>query len=1256
MSARPFTVPSKLALAVALALAGPAAQAAIDCSVTVMLDDGIGGTPGTLSWAIMTANNGTTPNTPYPAGHPGGGCIGNTITLQTDVAVKGVMTRLIDSDLTLQSDATTRTISGTHVSTGGHRPLFVKSGTVTIRNLNLNDGLAAGGFTSHGGTGAGLGGALFVYDGTVTVENVGFANNAVRGGAPGGGGQGGGGMVGCGGYGGGGLFGDPNNGADGGYGGTSAYGGFAGIGGGGTGGFGGGGGGSQAGTGGGGGFGGGGAPCWWSTVCRAGDGGFGGGGGGGGHGGRGGFGGGGGPGSSSQAAGGFGSSGYVGAGLGGAIFVKRGTLRLKAVSFSGNAATATTAVGGGVVGQGLGGAIFICTPDLTDSGTNQAPSQCGGRIDEAASYGVTFSGGSAATGQADLFWTQAGGGAHSTAGITDPFRFEQIIAFGTTPTLAVGGTGTVSATGGASGNPVTFTSQTTSICTTGGGNGSAVTAVAAGNCTIAANQAGNATYAPATPVTQTFSIAQGTQTIAFGAAPTLAFGGTGTLSATGGASGNAVTFASQTTGVCTTGGTNGSLVSAVAAGTCTIAANQAGNANYTAAAPVTQTFSIAKGTQPITFTSTVSMVLVGGTGAVAATGGASGNPVTFASQTPGICTTGGTNGSTVTGVAPGTCLIAADQAGNANYNAATQATQSLAVPVPGDCSVSVGTDDGTGGTPGTLSWAIMAANKGSAPNAPYPSGHPGGGCTGNLITLKTDVTLTGVMKRFIDSSITLQGDATPRTISGGNSYRPLFIKSGTVTIRNLTLANGRAQGGSGGGGGAGLGGAMFVYGGAVALENVAFRYNLAAGGAAGGMLIGGGGMIGGGVISGGGGLFGNGTSGTGGYGGLGAYGGVAGAGNGGFGSGGGGGGAGGFGGGGGGNSSVGGSGGFGGGGGGAYYAAGGMLLIGGVGGFGGGGGGGGGGVGGFGGGLGGVGGGLGGGGAGLGGAIFVKRGTLTLKAVTFSGNTAVAGPAPVSGWGMGGAIFICTSDLDTDTTAKGARGGCSGGIDEVNSYGVTFSGDSATQGTPDLYWTGASGGAHSTAGITDGGTATQTIAFGAAPTVLVGGTGTLSATGGASGNPVTFSSQTAGVCTASANTVTGVTAGTCIIAADQAGNATYAPALRVTQTFSITKGTQTIAFGMAPSVSVGGTGLVSATGGGSGNPVTFTSQTTGVCTTGGANGSLVTAVAAGSCTIAADQAGDATYARAPQVTQSFRIGSGFCWQCLPSRAGWRATL
>ena len=83
---------------------------------------------------------------------------------------------------------------------------------------------------------------------------------------------------------------------------------------------------------------------------------------------------------------------------------------------------------------------------------------------------------------------------------------------------------------------------------------------------------------------------------------------------------------------------------------------------------------------------------------------------------------------------------------------------------------------------------------------------------------------------------------------------------------------------------------------------------------------------------------------------------------------------------------------------------------------------------------------------------------------------------------------------------------------------------------------------------------------------------------------------------------------------------------------------QTISFAALPDKQVGDADFtVSATGGASGNPVTFSSTTTSVCTTGGTNGATVSLVAAGGCTIQADQAGNGTYLAAPSVSQSFNV-------------------
>ena len=250
---------------------------------------------------------------------------------------------------------------------------------------------------------------------------------------------------------------------------------------------------------------------------------------------------------------------------------------------------------------------------------------------------------------------------------------------------AVGGaTYTVNATGGGSGNAVTFTidSSATSVCSI---SGSTVSFIAVGTCVIDANQAGNLDWNAAPQAQQSFAVAKGSQTITItSTAPSGAVvgGATYTVTDTGGGSGNAVTLTidSSTTSHCSI---SGSTVSFTAVGTCTIDANQAGNANYNAAPQAQQSFAVGKGSQTITFTSTApSSATVGGaTYTVTATGGASGNAVTFTidSSATSVCSI---SGSTVSFTAAGTCVIDANQAGNTNYNAAPQAQQSFVVATP----------------------------------------------------------------------------------------------------------------------------------------------------------------------------------------------------------------------------------------------------------------------------------------------------------------------------------------------------------------------------------------------------------------------------------------------------------------------------------------------------------------------------------------------------------------------------------------------
>lgn len=170
-----------------------------------------------------------------------------------------------------------------------------------------------------------------------------------------------------------------------------------------------------------------------------------------------------------------------------------------------------------------------------------------------------------------------------------PAATAQTISFGALSNVMAGAPPfTLSATSN-SGLPVTFVSDTTTVCAI---SGVTATLVAPGTCFITAIQPGNSAFAAAAPVTRTFLVAGQTQTIAFGSLPNETLGtGPFPLSATA-SSGLGVIFASNTPVVCTV---SGAAVTLVAAGACSITASQPGNSLYDAAAPVTQTFTVNPG-------------------------------------------------------------------------------------------------------------------------------------------------------------------------------------------------------------------------------------------------------------------------------------------------------------------------------------------------------------------------------------------------------------------------------------------------------------------------------------------------------------------------------------------------------------------------------------------------------------------------------------------------------------------------------------
>jgi PKD repeat protein len=181
------------------------------------------------------------------------------------------------------------------------------------------------------------------------------------------------------------------------------------------------------------------------------------------------------------------------------------------------------------------------------------------------------------------------------------------------------------------------------------------------------------------PVTQTVEVSKASQTIGFtSSSPSPANVGASYEVAAEASSKLAValTIDGSSGSACSMAG---SKVEFKAIGTCTIDANQAGNATYNAAPQVQQVITVKNG-QAISFTSVApgSAVVGGPTYEVNAEAKPSGLPValTIDASSSTVCTIAG---SIVSFVGGGTCTIDANQAGNPSYNAAPQVQQSLAV-------------------------------------------------------------------------------------------------------------------------------------------------------------------------------------------------------------------------------------------------------------------------------------------------------------------------------------------------------------------------------------------------------------------------------------------------------------------------------------------------------------------------------------------------------------------------------------------------
>ncbi len=355
-----------------------------------------------------------------------------------------------------------------------------------------------------------------------------------------------------------------------------------------------------------------------------------------------------------------------------------------------SALAAITSVTPNNMNQGTSGSITILGPGnnfpnanrpftVTFSGTGVTAGVVTWNNSQSLTTTVTVTG-AAATGARTLTVNGAGGFVAQTSTFTvNAALVAQTITFPALAGVRLDQAAPATAATASSGLAVTYSTASTACSVTSGG---VITLLTAGNCTIAANQAGNGTYAAAPQVSRSFTIAKGDQTITFGAlADKTLLDSPVTIAATA-SSGLTVAFASNSLPVCTVSGTSVTLLTT---GVCSITASQAGNANWNAAAPtVTRTFNVTA-TQTITFPALAGVRLDQAAPATAATA-SSGLAVTYSTASTACSVT---SGGVITLLAAGNCTIAADQAGNGTYAAAPQVSQSFTI-AKGDQTITFG--------------------------------------------------------------------------------------------------------------------------------------------------------------------------------------------------------------------------------------------------------------------------------------------------------------------------------------------------------------------------------------------------------------------------------------------------------------------------------------------------------------------------------------------------------------------------------------
>ncbi len=313
-----------------------------------------------------------------------------------------------------------------------------------------------------------------------------------------------------------------------------------------------------------------------------------------------------------------------------------------------------TAPGSGASATFTGG---VTTINATINASGQANASATANATVGGPYNVTAAG-NGITGTADFSLTN--------------IKANQTITFASIADKTFGDPDFIISPSASSGLPVSLGAS--GNCTVTSPSPGTVHITSTGSCTITASQAGDSNYNPATDVPRSFTISKANQTITFNALASKTFGDPDFVVSATASSGLPVSFAAS--GNCTVTTPSPGTVHITGAGSCTITASQAGDSNYNAATDVPRSFTINKANQTITFNALASKTF-GDPDFVVSAAASSGLPVSFGAS--GNCTVTSPSPGTVHITGAGSCTITASQAGDANYNAATDVPRSFTI-------------------------------------------------------------------------------------------------------------------------------------------------------------------------------------------------------------------------------------------------------------------------------------------------------------------------------------------------------------------------------------------------------------------------------------------------------------------------------------------------------------------------------------------------------------------------------------------------